>query len=92
MEILRFTLRKENCHEPWGFSIKGGANFAFPVTVTKITINSPAFTCGLRANDVILNMNGKSISDLVSKEVAKKIIDSGNNLDLMIRRFKEEVK
>ncbi|KAI4483808.1 hypothetical protein M0804_008068 [Polistes exclamans] len=89
METLRFTMKKESCHEPWGFSINGGADFAFPVTIVKIRINGLAFSCGLRANDVILLVNGKSICELESTEVAKLMIDSGNNLELIIRRFKE---
>lgn len=90
MELLKFSLKKEDCYEPWGFSINGGANFAFPTTIVKIKINSPAFRCGLRAHDVICKVNGKSISDLKSEEVAKKMIYSGNSLELIIRRFHKE--
>ncbi|XP_015183929.1 PREDICTED: PDZ and LIM domain protein 2-like [Polistes dominula] len=89
MEELKFHLKKNDTYEPWGFGIVGGADFSFPVKIVKLKINGEAAKCGLRANDVITKVNEESINDLKSKEVTNKILDSGNVLELTVRRFPE---
>ncbi|XP_067876398.1 synaptopodin 2-like protein [Heterodontus francisci] len=62
---------------PWGFRLQGGSQQHKPLQVAKIRKRGKAWRAGLRENDVLLTINGRSCSG-ISHADAMNIIDSSD--------------
>jgi len=49
---------------PWGFSMTGGADFNFPLTISKVTSGSKASSNGIRPDLGIIAVNGQNVAHL----------------------------
>jgi serine protease Do len=54
--------------------------------VERVRIGSPAFMAGLRRDDLILSVNGRSVPDIEDCERRLRMLDRGAAVDLVIRR------
>uniref|UniRef100_T1PEE8 PDZ domain protein n=1 Tax=Musca domestica TaxID=7370 RepID=T1PEE8_MUSDO len=75
---------------PWGFTLVGGADFEYPLTVVKVTEGSIAQEAGLKVGDVIVRINDTPTSPLTHEESHKVITKCGNVFFLGIKRENEE--
>nr|XP_039251371.1 PDZ and LIM domain protein 7-like isoform X1 [Styela clava] len=69
---------------PWGFRISGGADVYKPIIISRVTPGSPASKAGLKANDVIVRLNGIGLQDLPRHQVEEMIVNADGTLRLMI--------
>jgi len=51
-----------------------------------VTADSPAYSCGLRAGDIVLSAGSKDISGLAQKAASDIISKSGNEFSLIVKR------
>lgn len=72
--------------QPWGVRLSGGVDFAFPLTAVRVTMGGLADQAGLRAGDVIVKINGETISHLRHSEVLERIVKLGNEFGLTVLR------
>ncbi|KAL6260155.1 hypothetical protein P5V15_007689 [Pogonomyrmex californicus] len=75
--------------QPWGFRLSGGVDFAFPLTVVRVTIGGLAHATGLQAGDVIVRLNGEPISHLTHAQVHDKLVGIGDDVVLSVMRSHE---
>ncbi|XP_073838019.1 Z band alternatively spliced PDZ-motif protein 67 isoform X3 [Musca autumnalis] len=75
---------------PWGFTLVGGADFEYPLTVVKVNEGSIAQEAGLKVGDVIVRINDTPTSPLTHEESHKVITRCGNVFFLGIKRENEE--
>ncbi|XP_077115373.1 synaptopodin 2-like protein [Ranitomeya variabilis] len=71
---------------PWGFRLQGGAEKSLPLLVSKVRKRSKACRGGLRENDELVGINGKSCVGLSHAETMQMIDSSGGNLHLHVNR------
>ncbi|KAL4609241.1 PDZ and LIM domain protein 2-like isoform X1 [Arapaima gigas] len=72
---------------PWGFRVSGGRDFKKPLTVSKVTGGSKAELANLRPDDIILEINGETVSEMLNAEAQNKIRSSGGRLQLLVARW-----
>ncbi|XP_041032393.1 synaptopodin 2-like protein [Carcharodon carcharias] len=71
---------------PWGFRLQGGSQQRKPLQVAKVRKRGKACRAGLRENDALLTINGKSC-DGISHADAMNIIDSSSGtLHIWVKR------
>uniref|UniRef100_A0A1I8NQR4 PDZ domain-containing protein n=1 Tax=Stomoxys calcitrans TaxID=35570 RepID=A0A1I8NQR4_STOCA len=75
---------------PWGFSLVGGADFEYPLTVVKVTEGSIAEEAGLMVGDVIVRINDTAVSPLTHEESHRVITGCGSVFFLGVQRENEE--
>jgi len=63
-------------NSPWGFRLHGGADFATPLTIQKVNMQSLSEAAGLKPGDTILAVNGRDLSGLRHKEAQEAIVKS----------------
>ncbi|XP_011160682.1 PDZ and LIM domain protein 2 [Solenopsis invicta] len=74
--VVATDVKLSRCNDqPWGFRLSGGVDFAFPLTVVRVTIEGVAHTAGLQAGDVVVRLNGEPISHLTHAQVYDKLIN-----------------
>ncbi|XP_065207721.1 myb-like protein X [Planococcus citri] len=71
---------------PWGFRLTGGRDFNSPLTVVRITGQSIAECRGLKAGDIITEINGQKTNNLCHNEAQRYIVDGGNFLKFIVLR------
>ena len=69
-----------------GLQIKGGR----PAKITSVTKNENAWNAGIRTGDVIIKINGQTVSDLEHKEVIQKIKSNKERVVLTLLRMRED--
>ncbi|XP_018590044.1 PDZ and LIM domain protein 2-like isoform X2 [Scleropages formosus] len=72
---------------PWGFRVSGGRDFKKPLTISKVTGGSKAELANLRPDDIILEINGESVSEMLNAEAQNKIRSSREQLQLLVFRL-----
>ncbi|ROL54139.1 PDZ and LIM domain protein 2 [Anabarilius grahami] len=72
---------------PWGFRICGGRDFKRTLTVSKVHEGGRARDAGLRAGDVILEINGQDTGAMLNVEAQNKIKINEDQLCLLIERW-----
>ncbi|XP_051897307.1 synaptopodin 2-like protein [Pristis pectinata] len=71
---------------PWGFRLHGGSHQNMPLRVAKVRKRGKACRGGLRENDILLTINGRSCSG-ISHADAMNIIDSSDGtLRIWVKR------
>ncbi|XP_077274353.1 PDZ and LIM domain protein 4 [Temnothorax americanus] len=89
-DVLTTDVKLSRCNnQPWGFRLSGGVDFAFPLTVVRVTIEGLAHTAGLQAGDVIVRLNGEPISQLTHAQVHNKLVSAGDDIVLSVVRSHE---
>ncbi|XP_069741721.1 synaptopodin 2-like protein [Narcine bancroftii] len=72
---------------PWGFRLHGGSQQNLPLRVAKVRKRGKACRGGLRENDILLTINGRSCSG-ISHADAMNIIDSSDGtLHIWVKRI-----
>ncbi|KAM3913467.1 synaptopodin 2-like protein [Leptodactylus fuscus] len=71
---------------PWGFRLHGGAEKSLPLLVSKVRKRSKACRGGLRENDELIGINGKSCVGLSHAEAMQMIDSSGGSLHIRVKR------
>jgi len=73
-------------HQPWGFRLHGGVDFASVLTVLKVNGGSVAESAGLVAGDSILKLNAMDMRPLRHQEALDAISRAGNVFQLTVAR------
>lgn len=71
---------------PWGFRLHGGAEKSLPLLVSKVRKRSKACRGGLKENDELVSINGKSCAGLSHAEAMQIIDSSGGSLHIRVKR------
>ncbi|XP_068114149.1 synaptopodin 2-like protein [Hyperolius riggenbachi] len=71
---------------PWGFRLNGGSEKSLPLLVSKVRKRSKACRGGLRENDELISINGKSCAGLTHAEAMQMIDSSGGSLHIRVKR------
>ncbi len=94
-EIINSTMRRIVNYDGFGLSIstpKSKTTSRIPVPfVTKVEPGSPAELAGLKENDQIVEINGKSTYEQPSEFIANAIRNSKDEVDLVISRDNSKI-
>jgi len=87
-EIVTCNLQRKTSSQPWGFRIVGGTDEALILKVDKVHgAGSPAGQAQLQANDAIIFVDDKDVTDLKHHEVVNCIkACNGLNMKIMVER------
>ncbi|XP_039273039.2 PDZ and LIM domain protein 3-like [Styela clava] len=75
--------------QPWGFRLSGGTFAGAPCTISRITPGGKAAQANVMQSDVLIAVNGMSISDLDLHEIMKYIKNSGEEVHLTLMAQEE---
>ena len=80
-----------NLSEPYNFDASGmslaaGGSDLKTIKVRSLVENSPATEAGIQAGDIILVMDGKSVSDLTLEQIRKMFRQPGRSFVLGVKR------
>jgi len=86
MSTVTVNLSRPDPSQPWGFRIHGGADFAQPLLIVKVSAGSLSAQQGLVPGDQIIQINGEDALRLRHKEAQQKIIGGGNQVQFQVVR------
>lgn len=82
---VQVQLVRNTFNESWGFRIQGGTDFRQPLSVKKVTPNTPAAN-RLHAGDAIIAITGYATKDLTHTQATQMIRQCGNSLDMTLQK------
>ncbi|XP_048472348.1 synaptopodin 2-like protein [Rhincodon typus] len=71
---------------PWGFRLQGGSQQHQPLQVAKVRKRGKACRAGLRENDLLLTINGKSCNGISHRDAMNMIDSSNGTLHIWVKR------
>ncbi|RVE46415.1 hypothetical protein evm_008949 [Chilo suppressalis] len=77
---------KRDGAESWGFRLIGGKDFNMPLTVVKVSPESPADRAGLQNGDAVCSMNDRDTQDLSHDSAKQVVVDSLDTLKMTVKR------
>ncbi|CAF1026306.1 unnamed protein product [Rotaria sordida] len=77
-------LERSSLDQNWGFRLQGGADYRFPLSIKKVTANSPSHN-KLHPGDGIASIEGQDTSSM-KHEDAENLIRNSLRLELTLRR------
>jgi len=80
------TLTKVSDSEHWGFRLAGGKDYGQPLSISQVSSGSLAADLGLKADDFLVNIDGKETYDLTHDQAEKAIYAAGNKFQMIIER------
>ena len=89
--IHKFTLKRENPSQKWGFGITGGNDVALTFRIERVALASPAGEAGLNNLDYLIKVNDTKVFDekcmLSHKELVNLIKNApGDSMELEVER------
>merc|ERR1711962_131464 len=86
-QVVDLEIQREG-NKPWGLRIVGGADVATVMKVEKVLgIDTPAYKAGLKAGDVLVEVQGELITMMTHPQVVNLIRGvRGNTLRLKVER------
>ncbi|KAL4230513.1 Guanine nucleotide exchange factor vav3 [Mactra antiquata] len=84
--------QKPNNERGFGFFLTGGAEKKLPITVQRVSLGSAADVCEVEANDELLSINGRDVSNLAFAQVQGIVEHSvkRGEIVLKIKRYTDE--
>jgi len=67
----------------WGFRLQGGTDFRIPLSIKKVTSDSPAGVSGLTDGDIIHQINGIPATEITHQQGINMIKSAGLELNLV---------
>lgn len=71
VQLLDIAVRRNSFSDDFGFEISGGRDAKRPLLISNLSPNSPASTAGLRARDVVVQVEGIPAADLSHRDTVR---------------------
>lgn len=71
---------------PWGLRLQGGVDFEKALVISNVTEGTPSHQSGLKAGDVLVQINGLEAALMTHKQAQQAIISGGNEVGLVVQR------
>jgi len=62
------SMKRNDLGVAWGFRLQGGKDFRIPLSIKKVTSDSPAGISGLSDGDIILQINGVPATEITHQQ------------------------
>lgn len=85
-DSFKVILKRANSELSWGFRLQGGSDFSSPLSIQAVVKGSIADQCGLKAGDVVVQINDYIADELQHDEAKRQIVSAGDNVELVIQR------
>jgi len=85
------SMKRNDLAIPWGFRLQGGKDFRIPLSIKKVSSDSPAGISGLSDGDIILQINGVPSTEITHQQGINMIKAAGLTLDLVAERQKASI-
>lgn len=83
---MQIVITRDNASIPWGFRLKGGAEYNVPLSILKVTEGSPSYN-KLESGDVIASIGNYPALNLRHEEALNIIRMFDLSLPLVIQRY-----
>jgi len=80
------SMKRSDHGVPWGFRLQGGTDFRIPLSIKKVSSDSPAGISGLTDGDIILQINGVPSTEITHQQGINMIKSADLVLDLVAER------
>jgi len=80
------SMKRNDLAVPWGFRLQGGTDFRIPLSIKKVSSDSPAGISGLTDGDIILQINGVPATEITHQQGINMIKGAGLELNLIAER------
>jgi len=71
----------------WGLRLQGGVDVQKALSIMNVTEASPSEQCGLKAGDVLFQINGQPTGTMTHKQAQDAIVSSGDRVALVVQRW-----
>jgi len=85
------SMKRNDLAVSWGFRLQGGADFRIPLSIKKVSSDSPAGIAGLSDGDVILKINGLDANAITHQEALNQIRSAQLELHLVAEKQKMSI-
>jgi len=80
------SMKRSDRGVAWGFRLQGGTDFRIPLSIKKVTSDSPAGVSGLTDGDIIHQINGIPATEITHQQGINMIKSAGLELNLVAER------
>ena len=87
VQVLNVKLKRDDSNVHWGFDVKGGKDFNFPLAIQSVAPNSLADLASIRADSFILRVGNISTENLTHDQAKELIFNQGNILEMTMQWF-----